>query len=173
MLNRKVLTLITAAGLVGFGAISSNAFAANGTGDASATILAPLRVVQDVAMDFGDISPDETDTSIVRLDLVGGRTNQGTANAGLLGTAVSAQFTVFGAGNLNIAVSFAAGTLSCSTPLTCTGAPDLTVSNFTHNAATALTAGQETFEVGADLGVDANQLPGDYDGTYTVTVNYN
>ena len=173
MLNRKILSVITAAGVVGFGVISSNVFAADGTGNASATIVAPLSVAEDVAMSFGDISPDETNPSTVTVDLVNGVSNTGAFNAGLVGgTVASGQFTASGAGNLAITVSFTAGTLTCTTPLTC-GASTMGVSNFTDNAAAALTAGTEQFEVGADLAVGANQADGDYAGTYTVTVEYN
>ncbi len=50
----------------------------------------------------------------------------------------------------------------------------MTVNNFTHDAggAPALTAGADTFNVGADLTVALGQVAGAYTGTFTVTVNY-
>jgi hypothetical protein len=45
------------------------------------------------------------------------------------------------------------------------------LSRLLHNDGTGL--GTDTFGVGATLDVDANQAPGNYSGTYSVSVQYN
>ena len=169
MLNRKILSIVTAAGLVGFGAISSNVFAFDlTTASASATIIAPLSVAEDVALNFGDISPDGTDPTTVTISTAGVASS--ADGAGIAGGAPAAgQFTVTGFGALAITVSFTGGSLTCGA---CGGAA-MAVSGFTNNMAANLTGGTEQFEVGADLAVGANQAAGTYSGNYTVTVNYN
>ena len=48
------------------------------------------------------------------------------------------------------------------------------VTNFTANAKQVLTdKGEEIFQLGATLNVEANQLAGKYKGQFEVTVNYN
>lgn len=168
MLNRKILTIVTTAGLLGFGAFSSNLFAADGTGNASAVIVAPLSIAEDVALNFGDISPDATDPTTVTVNTAGVASS--ADGAGIAGGAPAAgQFTVTGFGALAIAVTYTGGNLTCGA---CGGAA-MAVSGFTDNAAANLAGGTEQFEVGADLAVGANQTAGTYTGTYTVTVNYN
>ncbi len=52
----------------------------------------------------------------------------------------------------------------------------MTVNDFTTNLtdnAGALTDGSQEFYVGAALTVEGSQAPGDYTGTFDVTVNYN
>lgn len=172
MLNRKVLTLITAAGLVGFGGVSSNVFAATGDGNASAVIVAPLAIQEDQAMSFGQISPDATNQTTVTVGLTNNVFNSGAVNAGLVGgTPLSGQFTISGSGNSTYVLSFTAGSLLCQTPATCF-ADTMAVGNFSHNSTQTLSGGLEQFEVGADLTVGAGQNAGDYQGTYQITVTY-
>ena len=171
MLNRKILSIITAAGIVGFGVISSNVFAANATGNASANIVTPLSVVETTAMNFGSISPDSLVATTVVLDEVTG-VAASTDGAGVLGGSNAGVFTVSGSGALAIAVTYSAGdVLSCDTP-GCVF-PDMPIGTFTDDAATNLVGGSEVFNVGATLSVGANQGVDTYSGTFTVTVNYN
>jgi len=167
MLNRKVLVIATTASLIAFGGFSSSVFAASATGNASATIVAPLSITEDVAMDFGSISPDGTSATTVTITPAGAVSSPD--GAGIAGGAPAAgQFTVTGFGTLTYAVSYTGGNL------TGPGA-NMAVSGFTDSigGAGALAGGTETFTVGADLAVGINQTAGAYSGTYTVTVNYN
>ncbi len=53
------------------------------------------------------------------------------------------------------------------------GTEKMTVNDFEHNSTEVLsTAGQATFSVGATLTVGANQVPGEYSGSFSVTVAY-
>ena len=51
----------------------------------------------------------------------------------------------------------------------------MTIEGFEHSATGILDAatGEETFNVGATLKVGANQAPGQYTGTFSVTAVYN
>jgi spore coat protein U-like protein len=63
-----------------------------------------------------------------------------------------------------------------SVSLTRTGGTEtMTIEGFVHSANGTLDAstGEETFNVGATLNVGANQAPGEYAGTFTVTAAYN
>jgi hypothetical protein len=51
------------------------------------------------------------------------------------------------------------------------GGNSMTVNNFTENSAASPTV-PATFNVGGTLNVGANQPAGLYQGTYTITVNY-
>jgi hypothetical protein len=50
----------------------------------------------------------------------------------------------------------------------------MTVNGFNHDAggSPALTAGADTFNVGATLNINGGQAANAYSGTYTLTVNY-
>lgn len=166
MLNRKILTIVTTAGLVGFGAFSSNVFATDLTANASATIVAPLSITEDTALNFGSISPDGTAATTVTVDLADTASSLDGAGIVPASGALSGDFTVNGNGTLAIAVTYTAGSLTGP-------GPAMAVSGFTDNAPANLTGGTATFQVGADLAVGANQTAGGYSGTYTITVNYN
>jgi spore coat protein U-like protein len=64
------------------------------------------------------------------------------------------------------------GSVSLTGP---TGSDPMTIEGFVHSATGTLDAatGEETFNVGATLNVGANQAPGQYTGTFTVTAAYN
>lgn len=166
MLIRKHSAIIAAASLVGLAIFSGSVLATDLTANASATIVAPLSIVENTPMDFGSISADATNATNVTLDLVNTVTSADGAGVVPASGAASGDFTVSGAGNLAIAVSYTAGSL------TGPGAA-MAVSGFTDNAPANLTAGTATFQVGADLAVGANQTAGAYSGTYTITVIYN
>ena len=54
------------------------------------------------------------------------------------------------------------------------GTNNMTVDGFNHDAGgtPALTAGADTFNVGATLNINGSQVVNPYSGTYTLTVNY-
>ncbi len=59
--------------------------------------------------------------------------------------------------------------------LTISGEDPMKLSGFSHNATMTLSSdlGKETFNVGATLNVNANQVSGTYEGSFPVTVAYN
>lgn len=161
----KLLTLSVA--LFAFANIS---FGQNVTADAAARIITPLKIQQDQALEFGDIisgtnvvtiTPDgsrtATDPTLLLTLAAGGRTPQ------------AAGFSVKGEKNLSYTVN-----IDASATLTrAGGGGTMTINTFQHNSTGTLDAsGEDTFNVGADLTVGANQASGVYEGTYTVTVAY-
>lgn len=53
------------------------------------------------------------------------------------------------------------------------GTETMEVTGFGHNSSLVLSAsGISTFSVGATLNLDANQVAGDYSGSFSVTINY-
>ena len=142
----------------------SVANAADVTGNATAKISSAITVTEDTAMAFGTILKDATGATLV-LNTVGG-VSGAPGGYTLSGSAASAAFTASGDPGAPVSLSFASGSLTG--PGTA-----MALDGFTHNAGAAFDgAGALSFNVGASLTVGANQISGDYAGTYTVTVNY-
>lgn len=155
---------LTAIGIAGFA--SSGAQAASDTGTANATIVQAIGITAVNSLEFGDILNGAANTVTVSPAGVRSATD-GTQLIG--GTVQAASFNVTGDGNRAYTI-----TLPAAATVTEGGGATMTVNNFTHNAggAPALTAGADTFNVGADLTVALGQVAGAYTGTFTVTVNY-
>lgn len=138
------------------------------TATAVATIYTPLSIaLTGTNMSFGIIVPTAAAGSVI-LAPDGGTT---LSNVTLVpsGTVTAAQFTVSGNASTTYTID-----LPVSVTLT-NGAVNMTVDTFTTDALGSLSgAGTEALNVGATLGVGANQAPGNYTGpAFTVTVNYN
>lgn len=163
----KFNTFVAAAAVAVVGLASQAALAADATGSASVTVATPIAISQTTALDFGTITASASAGTVV-LSTAGARSV--TGGVATLGTGgVAAVFAVTGQGNNAFSIS-----LPTSVNLSGPGT-DMTVSSFNHNAGAspALSGGSKTVNVGATLGVGANQVAGAYSGTYTVTVNYN
>lgn len=159
MMKLSAVTALTASTLM-----STQAFAATATGDASATIAQPISVAQTTPLNFGSVTTSAA-TGTIEITPAGAVNYLGgVANFG--GTPTPATFAVNGEGALAFNV-----TLPTTATLT-SGANSMVVNTFTHNAPAALTGGVANFQVGATLNVGANQPSGNYTGTYTITVNY-
>ena len=148
--------------------------AADYSAGATANVITPLTIVEDVVMHFGDISGGGTAGTVV-LATDDSRTVTGGAQVLASGAGAAGQFTVTGGTGLVYAISFSAGSLDVAG-----GGLPMVVNTFTTNGFTGtLTGGNETFAVGATLQVGANQPPGAYStafgagSSYTVTFNYN
>ncbi len=176
--------LLVAAGLV---AGATGAFAqssATATGTATANVIRPITLAASRDLAFGNVVPGAAlgtlviaGTSAGAQSVTGGVTQPGSQK----GTVSSAQFDVAGEGayTYTITIPTAAVTIGDggSTPDT------MTVDTWTSSIAvtagagllngTAGTAGSQTFFVGGTLNVGANQAPGAYTGTFSVTVAYN
>ena len=132
--------------------------------------------VQD--LEFGDIVPSPV-AGQVRIQPNGTRT--ATGGVTLVGSpGQPARFAGLGTYNRQVDISISSNTIQLTGP----GAP-MTVSQFEIGSSpTAIlsttplrfrigaTNGQFNFPVGARLAVGANQAPGDYVGTFAVTLNY-
>lgn len=165
---RKLTALLAAALFLG---ASGQAMAI--TADASASVINPISVVQTRALDFGRIITTVPGGVVV----LSAETAPFTAGstAGLInGTSyASGQFTVTGDSNTGYAIT-------CDTTASLTGpgtAMPLALTTDKTSGTTATTTlyalATDEFYVGGTLTVPANQIPGSYSGTYSVTVAYN
>lgn len=165
--NEVAKFVIAAATLAVVGLGSQAAFAADATGTASVTIATPIAISQTTPLSFGTVVASGTAGTVV-VSNASVRTTTGGVGA-LGGTPAAAVFNVTGQGTNAFSI-----TLPTTVSLTGPGTA-MNVTTFNHNAGAspALAAGAKTVNVGATLGVGANQTAGTYSGTYTVSVNYN
>lgn len=164
-LNQRLISGLAAAVLAAI--YSQTAIAADVTGTATANVLAPLTITQATQMDFGDVAGDTASATTVVLTTAGATSSIDGAYTG--GSPAAGGFDVTGGDNLAYNI-----TLPASTTLT-DGGNSMTVDNFNHDAggAPALNgSGNASFNVGATLNLGAAQPAGVYNGTYTVTVDY-
>ena len=166
--GRSIITVaagLTAIGMAGF--TSGDAQAASDTGTANATIVQAIGISAVNTLEFGDILNGAANT--VTVSALTGARSATDATQLIGGTVQAASFSVTGDNNRAYTI-----TLPASATVTGPGAATMTVDTFTHDAggAPALTAGADSFNVGANLTVANGQAAGAYTGTFTVTVNY-
>ncbi|MEM7170397.1 MAG: DUF4402 domain-containing protein [Pseudomonadota bacterium] len=156
---------VAAAALVASGHASVMAATANF--DATAEILEAISITAAQNLGFASILPSATTADTVVIDTAGAR----TCGAALTctGTASAASFDVAGTDGATYAI-----TLPAAADIT-SGANTMQVNGFTSSigATGTLTGGAETFTVGGTLNVGINQAPGNYTGTFVMTVDYN
>lgn len=154
--------------------------AATATANANAEILSTLQVLNTAAMDFGQIAVNGADVLTVSADTA----NPAACPANLVcaGTPAPASFNVIGTAGVGVTASVVETTVDL-TYVNWTGggaAPTMPLNNFTVHfplgntlvAAVAGDPGQAGFNVGGDLGVAAGQAAGLYQGSFTVSVEY-
>ena len=140
--------------------------AASAVGHASVTLLSPLGLTEQSALDFGQIGIAKTGGTVV---LAPTGALSGSAGYSFAGGAAAGSFQIAGQPSTPVTISFSSGNL-----LTGPG-PALALGGFTHNAGTAPaldSSGHLVLAVGATLAIGVNQPLGSYSGSYTVTVNY-
>lgn len=163
----KYFNKFVAAGFAGLGvaAMASSALATDQTGNASAQIQQAISITEDTAMDFGTVAVDGSGGTVT---ISAAGAVSGPAGYTFSGSPAAGTFTASGDASTAVTISFTNGSL--------TGPGDaMTLNNFTHDAGGTPSTdgtGDLTFNVGADLVVNAAQASGAYSGTYTVTVNY-
>ena len=151
---------------------------ASAEGQADAIVLRPLSFFKVDDLDFGSIIASAT-AGTVRIAPDGTRTRTGGAT--LAGNdSQPARFAGLGTPNRQVNISLGANSIWITGPgprmrvrdfeigSTPTAILSTTPTRFT--IASAL--GNYNFPVGATLEVGANQAPGDYAGTFTITLNY-
>jgi hypothetical protein len=159
--------LLAAAAFAGTIALSSSAaMAGSATGHASATILPAITVTENTQINFGKVAVDSSAQCVV-ISAAGAVTcpSQYTCT----GSPTAGAFTATGQASTAVTLSFSTGD-TLTGPGTAMG-----LGSFTNNAGGSPSIGAGgtlAFAVGASLAVGANQTPGSYTGTYTVTVNY-
>ena len=172
MFKRKLLSVLVATAVVGFGGYAMNASADVVTGTANATILTPLSITESVQMNFGTIAPSAAGGDVV-MNTSGVR----TAVTGFVysGTPFAGSFAVVGSGVLTYAITLPANGVVTLTDNGGNGGAAMPVKDFVSlpSGTGTLTAGAQTLLVGATLTIGVDQVASTYDGGYDVTVNYN
>ena len=140
-------------------------------GSGQATILTPMALVNTATLRFGSIIPGATAGTVTIDPFTEARTTTGGATA--YGGAISAgKFTGLSDGTTHLKIDVPNGSITISRV---GGGATMLVDNFAINGNKNnwVPGGTVyTFNVGARLRVNANQLPGTYTGTYSVTVEY-
>lgn len=155
----------------GIQSVKADGGSAQASANATATIVQAISIDKVKDLQFGKIIAAST-AGKVQIQTDGSRTiaagnvvlfNQGSDHQ-------AASFKTIGTPGATYSLAFSA------TPLTGpSGSDPMTIEGFVHSANGTLDAstGEETFNVGATLNVGANQAPGQYTGTFTVTAAYN
>jgi len=156
-------------------AFAASTFAQTETATATATIVTPLTITNTNNLAFGDIAVDATGGDVtISAALAPVRTTTAPTHVTLITTGThpisSADFAVAGLTGSTYDITLPAdGTVTLTG-----GGPAMPVNTFTSSVASgSLATGTETFYVGATLTVAGGQTPGNYTGTFDVSVNYN
>lgn len=177
--NRRVLNAALASVVVlGSACVVSNAYAATGTANTTATVITPISIAKNTDLAFGKFSA--LTGGSIKVDTDNAISVTGAVVKGTGSTGTAAKFTVSGDTNNSFSISH-----STSNLLTHTVTPASTMALATVSALTAasgttahvtsgtLSSGTQTIFVGGTLTVASGQLAGDYAGTITTTVEYN
>jgi hypothetical protein len=152
---------------------AANSFGqASATANATATIVAPIAIANTSALAFGNVAVSATNLGTVTVATDGSRSALlGVTLPVVAGTVSAAAFTVTGEGTSTYAITLPVAAVT----LTGSGGGTMTVDTFTSNPSGTgtLAAGTQNIAVGGTLHVGAAQTPGNYTGSFTVTVNYN
>jgi hypothetical protein len=168
---RTFLGAALGAAVVSAIAIPSDAMAATAPGAGRAIIVTPFSFIQVDDLVFSTIVPGAA-AGTVTIDAVSGaRTSAGGVAA--LGGAGAQRARFVGAGSENQTVSL---TLSAPPTLSDGGGNNMTMTSLDLDGPNTRTIGPDlAFDVyvGGTLAVGANQVPGLYSGTFSLTVEYN
>ncbi len=137
-----------------------------------AKVIAPITLENNgnTPLDFGTVSRSST-AGTVTVPTTGDRIPDG--GVGVLGSSSfsPAPFTVTGENSSAFNVTLPANGTVVLTRVS--GAETMAVNGFTSNAPSSLSSsGSASFTIGATLSVGANQMAGEYTGSFAVTVAY-
>ncbi len=173
-MKKQLFNLVAIFLIAGF---SNNAMAqVTASATATATIVAPITIVNAGDMNFGNVAVQASTAGTVILAPAGSRTRTaGVTLPATAGTVAQAIFTVGGTAGYTYAITLP------STDYTITrvsNSETMIVNTFTSSpdaTGTLTGGGSETLNVGATLNVSAAQVPGVYTNAtgFDVTVNYN
>lgn len=154
--------------VVAFG-FSATAKAQTATGSASVTVLTPISIAAGTALNFGSIVPHLTETGTATVSTAGVRTLSTYIKAINTTGVAAATFNVTGIASQAYTI-----TLPSTDVELAKGLDKMIVNGFTSNPTSGAlsSGGAQTISVGAVLNVSADQAPGSYSGTYSVTVAY-
>ncbi|UNK80214.1 DUF4402 domain-containing protein [Sphingopyxis granuli] len=176
---QPLLRGIAACALAMAPAIGAPAFAqASAQGEADAIVLRPLSFFKVSDLDFGDIVASNG-AGTVRVAPDGARTRAGGVTlAG--GGGEPARFAGLGSYNRQVNISLGANSIWITGPgqrmrvrdFQIGSTPTAMLSTAPTRFRITSTLGNFNFPVGATLEVNANQAPGDYSGSFTITLDY-
>jgi hypothetical protein len=158
---------LTALTLVSFLLTANTTHAASTTGTASANVISGLSVFETTELRFGTFSSGSTPGTI---DHNGYRTGGVTTSSG--NGAQHGIFSFIGTPSVHITSILINGSINHTTVTLTNGASSMVAAIHTHNAATLNASGNASINVYGVLNVAANQAPGNYLGSYTITANY-
>jgi hypothetical protein len=166
MRNTLRIALVGAAlSAVSFASAASAATSA--TANASAEVLTTLTLTANSSLNFGQIAPNTGGSVTVNADSTA--SSSGTLIS--TGTRAPAGFTVTGTPNASVVL-----TLPTSATLTRSGGTEtMSISGFNANPAGAFqlgSTGSSNFSIGGTLTVASGQVAGVYNGTFSVSVEY-
>lgn len=161
-------------------AVASGPALAQGSapGEAEAIVLRPLSFFKVNDLDFGDLIASGT-AGTVRLAPDGSRSTTGGVTLAGSGGA-PARFAGLGSYNRQVNISLGSNSIWITGPgermrvrnFEIGSTPTAILSTSPTRFRIASTLGSYNFPVGATLEVNANQAPGDYSGSFTITLNY-
>jgi hypothetical protein len=154
--------------------ISSSSYAANSaSGNISATVSSAIAIANTTDLLFGRFSVSPTNAGTVVINTAGSRSVT-SGVTGITSTVQAGNFNVSGDANAAYTITLPAdGTVTLTNQ---SGPGTMPVSTFTSNPGSTGTldgSGAQSLKVGATLNVSAAQTPGNYTGTYLVSVTYN
>jgi hypothetical protein len=152
-----------AAGVLAIGLTAPTASAIAATGRASATIIQAIIVTETAPMSFAAVAPPPGGGMIV---LTPAGTLSGSSGFAFYGTPSPAAFHAHGAANYPASVSISTGNVVTGPGLA------MQLATFAKTPANFDNAANLKFAIGATLTINPNQAPGEYAGTFAVTVNY-
>ena len=138
--------------------------------NAAANIITPITIQSITDLNFGNIIANSSDGTVTMGTENDVPTYTGVAAPSIAGTRTRSEFTVEGMSGVNFTIA-----LPADNDIELTGpasADAMSLTGWTHNSDLVLTDGENTFQVGATLNVNANQANGAYSATFPVTVNY-
>ena len=173
--------LLIAAGLV---VSATGAFAqssATATGNATATVVRPITLANATDLAFGNVVPSGALGTLVVAASSGTPTQTpsgGVSQPGTqVGTITAAKFNVGGEGGFLYTITLPSSASTISDGASHTMSVDTFTSDIVVTAGALSgaigSAGTQSFYVGGTLHVAANQVAGNYTGTFSVTVAYN
>jgi hypothetical protein len=171
---RKIISIVTLITAVVAVSTTANAQASQAA-TSGATVVTPISIINNNALNFGNITVSSTLAGTVLMTPAGVRTAaDGAALPATPGTVAAAKFTVNGQGAYTYAITLP------TSAITLTGGteakPTMTLGSFTSTPSLngALTGGTQELTVGGTLAIGAAQAADTYTNTtdLVVTVNY-
>ena len=165
--------ILSIAAIIMVASFSNKAMAqSNADCDASAILIIPISIANDVAMDFQTLAASATAGTVVMAATSGAALSPTGGVTVISGTPTAGKFTVTGQGTQVFTITLPAA----ESTLTGSGGGDVTVDTWTCSEAlttAALVGGTLEFYVGGTLNVGVAELAGTYTGSFNIIVDYN